>query len=133
MKILECTSPTPPTPTLDPVLLHALIYIYRLAQQHSHSGLAVAGGSCRGAGALWSAARASGALLWPAAATQGRQRWFPSQRTNFCHAGEEEEQRNWGSPSAVGGAAASPCRMGSSASRSRVILLTANNSSNTCY
>ena len=37
---------TIPLPRPGPVLLHALIYIYRLAQRHSHSGLAVAGGSC---------------------------------------------------------------------------------------
>ena len=36
---------TIPYPDLDPVL-HALIYIYRLPQRHSHSGLAVASGSC---------------------------------------------------------------------------------------
>ena len=36
---------TIPYPDLDPVL-HALIYIYRLPQRHSHSGLAVAGGRC---------------------------------------------------------------------------------------
>ena len=37
---------TIPLPRPGPVLLHALIYIYRLAQRHSHSGLAVAGGRC---------------------------------------------------------------------------------------
>ena len=70
---------TIPLPRPGPVLLHALIYIYRLAQRHSHSGLAVAGGSCRGAGALWSAARASGALLWPAA-MRGRQQGYSPPR-----------------------------------------------------
>ena len=66
--LIQTFTPPSPGPTRPgPHPPTALMYIYRLAQQHSHSGLAVAGGSCRGAGALWSAARASGALLWPAA------------------------------------------------------------------
>ena len=76
---------TIPLPRPGPVLLHALIYIYRLAQRHSHSGLAVACGSCSlvapATFGLRLGARASGGVLWPAAPpTRGRQRWFTLRR-----------------------------------------------------
>ena len=111
MKRLECTSPTS-MPATDVSIAHLLIHptiplprpwtpsssMHSSTSTDWHSSTATAGWQWQA-----SAAGAIGALLWPAAATQGRQRWFPSQRTNFCHAGEEEEQRNRGSPSAVAG------------------------------
>jgi len=131
MKRLECTSPTS-MPAADVSIAHLLIHptipLPRPGPRRP-PGTTDWCSSTATAGWQWQAAVAGArapfglqlgpvapGLLWPAAATQGRQRWFPSQRTNFCHAGEEEEQRNRGSPSAVGGAAAPPFHMGSSAS-----------------